>query len=347
MQAKVLKANISENIKIAANLILRGKLVAFPTETVYGLGADATNSEAVSRIFTVKERPAFDPLIVHVASMEMLCMVAKGIPDIAWTLIDAFWPGPLTLVLSKKDEIPDIVTAGLPTIAVRMPRNKVALALIKESGVPIAAPSANSFSRPSPTSVNHVIDDLGSKIDLILDDGPAQIGIESTVLDLTCSPPSILRPGGVSRESLERILRKVSVSLGNEDNVFRAPGQMKQHYAPRAKMMLFVGKRRKKVIISMRERIKELGKMGKVGKIGVMVPEEYLTYFNNENVVAVGLGSLTSTEAAAKKLFETMRALDKIGVNYILALAPSKKGIGLAIFDRLFKAAGSQLIEVD
>lgn len=344
MQTQVLKADSRENIKLAADLIQRGEVVAFPTETVYGLGADATNKAAVAKIFAVKGRPTFDPLIVHVASKEMLPTVVNGIPEVAWQLIDTFWPGPLTLVLAKADKIPDIVTAGLPTVAVRMPRNEVAITLIEEAGVSIAAPSANSFGGPSPTCADHVLDDLGGKIAVILDGGLTQVGIESTVFDLTCSPPVILRPGGVSKEYLEAIVGEVSISLGNEGKAFKSPGQMKQHYAPRAKVLLFGGKCRERVIAAMRETVRELKKGS---EIGVMVPDEELSYFTKEDVVAVGLGSFTTMEVVANKLFETMRALDKRGVNYILTLAPSKEGIGLAVFDRLFKAAGSQLIEVD
>ena len=344
MQTQVLKADSKENIRLAADLIRRGETVAFPTETVYGLGADATDKAAVAKIFTAKGRPTFDPIIVHVASIAMLPTVVNGIPEVAWQLIDTFWPGPLTLVLAKADKIPDIVTAGLPTVAVRMPQNEIALALIEEAGIPIGAPSANSFGRPSPTCADHVIEDLDGKIALILDGGTTQIGVESTVLDLTCSPPAILRPGGVSRECLEGILGKVPVFSGTGDEVFKSPGQMKQHYAPRAKVLLFGGKCRERVIAAMRKRIKEL-KPG--SEIGVMVPEEELSHFTDEDVVAIGLGSFTTMEAVASKLFEAMRALDKRGVDYILARALSREGIGLAVFDRLFKASGSQLIEVD
>jgi len=262
---------------------------------------------------------------------------------LAWQLINTFWPGPLTLIFSKADEIPDIVTAGLSTVAVRMPRNEVALALIEEAGVPIAAPSANSFGRPSPTCAEHVIEDLGGKIALVLDGGPTQVGVESTVLDLTCSSPVILRPGGVSQEALEEVLGEVSLSLGSEGKVFKSPGQMKQHYAPRAKVLLFGGKRRERVIVAMREKIAEL-KNG--SRIGVMVPEEEFFHFTGD-VFAMSLGSFADMELVASNLFATMRALDRKGVDYILTLAPPRKGIGLAVFDRLFKASGSQLIEVD
>ncbi len=344
MQTQIVNADARESIKQAADVIRGGGLVAFPTETVYGLGADATNKAAVAKIFVAKNRPAFDPLIVHVANTEILPSVVSAIPGAAQSLIDAFWPGPLTLVLRKAAEIPGIVTAGLHTVAVRMPQNDSALALIKEAGVPIAAPSANSFGYPSPTRVEHVIADLGGKIDFILDGGVTRVGVESTVLDLTCSPPSILRPGGVSRESLARMLGKVSVSSAEEGRILKSPGQMKQHYAPRAKVLLFGGKHREKVIQTMRERIAELKKGS---RIGIMVPEEELTHFTDADGIVLGLGSFATMEQVARELFATMRTLDSRGDNYIFALAPPKEGIGLAVFDRLFKASGSQLIEVD
>lgn len=343
MQTQVLKADSRENVELAANLIRRGEIVAFPTETVYGLGVDATNQAAVARIFEVKGRPTFDPLIVHIADVAMLAGIVKEIPVTARLLANTFWPGPLTLVLAKTDAVPDVVTAGLPTVAVRMPRSEVALALINEAGVPIAAPSANRFGRPSPTRAEHVLDDLGGRIPLILDGGPTQVGIESTVLDLASLPPTILRPGAVSKESLERLLGQVLLRSTSEDRVFKSPGLMKQHYAPRAKVLLFNGKSRETVLRTMRERAKALKKRSKVG---VMVPEEELPYFADEDVISAALGSFDTMEAVASNLFATMRALDKRGVDYILALAPDKEGIGLAVFDRLFRAAGSKLINV-
>ena len=344
MQTLIVKADSKENIKLAANWLRRGRLVALPTETVYGLGADATNEKAVAKIFSAKGRPACDPVIVHIASIEMLLLVVSEIPEVAQQLIASFWPGPLTLVLPKADRIPDIVTANLPTVAVRMPQNEIILALIKEAGVPVAAPSANSFGYPSPTCAEHVMEDLGGKIDLILDAGQTLVGIESTVVDITSFLPVILRPGAVSRESLEDILGEVSVWSGGDSEALKSPGQMNQHYAPRAKVLLFGGKCRQRVIETMRERIEELRKGS---KIGVMVPEEELCHFNDENIVVISVGSFTTLEEVAKRLFGVMRALDKREVDYIFAIAPPKKGIGLAIFDRLFKASGSKLIEVD
>ncbi len=341
MRARILSASDIENIRRAARLVRSGEVVAFPTETVYGLGADATNSVAVAKVFALKERPSFDPLIVHIASMEMLPGVVGAVPEGAERLMEAFWPGPLTLVMFKNETIPDIVTAGLPTVAVRMPRSEVALELIREAGVPIAAPSANRFGRPSPTCAEHVMEDLGDKIPLILDGGTTQIGVESTVLDVTCSPPVILRPGGIDREVLERVLGKVLLAQEN-DGAVRSPGQMKQHYAPRARVLLFDGERRAEVTAAMKAQVERLKKDSRVG---VMVPEEEASHFGSD-VLVISPGSYDELGVVASKLFETLRAFDREGVDCILALAPPKRGIGLAIFDRLFKAAGSQIIEV-
>lgn len=342
MQTRVISADSIENIRQAARLVRSGEVVAFPTETVYGLGADATNSVAVARVFALKERPSFDPLIVHIAGVDMLPGVVRAVPESAGRLIEAFWPGPLTLVLFKSEGIPDIVTAGLPTVAVRMPGNEVALALIREAGVPIAAPSANRFGRPSPTCAEHVMEDLGGKIALILDGGTTRIGVESTVLDLTCSPPVILRPGGVSKEALEKVLGEV-LALPQEGNVeIRSPGQMRKHYAPRARVLLFDGECREKVMAAIKAKAEELRKGSRVG---VMVPEEEACHLGSD-VVVMNPGSFADLEGVASRLFEILRALDREGVDYILALAPPKRGIGLAIFDRLFKAAGSRVIEV-
>lgn len=342
MRTRILSARYKKNIQLAARLIRNGEVIAFPTETVYGLGADATNSMAVAKVFALKERPSFDPLIVHIADIDMLSLVVVTVPKIAECLIEAFWPGPLTLVLSKRDSIPDIVTAGLPTVAVRMPRNEVALALIKQAEVPIAAPSANRFGRPSPTCAGHVMDDLGGRIPLILDGGPTQIGVESTVLDITRSPAVILRPGGISREALEKVLGEVSVLSREDASVLKSPGQMKQHYAPKARVLLYDGEHRDKAIEAMKAKVEQL-KRG--SKVGVMVPEEEVCHFGND-VVVMSMGSFADLEGVASRLFEILRAFDRMEVDYIMALAPPKKGIGLAIFDRLFKAAGSQIIEV-
>jgi len=346
MQTQIITSNVKESIALAAECLRRGGLVAFPTETVYGLGADATTREAVSRIFTAKGRPAADPIIVHLADITMLSLVTSKVPEAARQLADTFWPGPLTLILPKSAAIPDIVTSKLPTVAVRMPRNETALALIRAAGVPVAAPSANSFGRPSPTCARHVMDDLGGKIDIILDGGPTPVGIESTVLDMTVSPAVILRPGGVSRESLTAVLGEVGIPATSETADSKAPGQMKQHYSPKAQVLLFNGRSREKVIAAMRMKAAELARNAKTG---IMVPREEVSQFNDlsENAITVSIGSFADPEEMARGLFGTLRELDKKGVSYILAIAPPQEGIGLAIFDRLYKSAGSRIITVD
>jgi L-threonylcarbamoyladenylate synthase len=225
----------------AAAIIRAGGLVAFPTETVYGLGADGLNPAAVARIFEAKERPSTDPLILHIAEPETLLQLVREAPPVALELARRFWPGPLTLVLPKQPGVPDIVTAGLATVAVRMPAHPVALALIRAARTPIAAPSANRFGRTSPTTARHVQDDLGDRIDLILDAGPTPIGVESTVLDLTRPVPTILRPGGLPREALEGLLGPVAVQTHLAEGPMPSPGLLPKHYAPRAPMILVIG----------------------------------------------------------------------------------------------------------
>lgn len=292
------------NIARAAAILRDGGLVAFPTETVYGLGANALDPVAVRKIFAAKERPDWDPLIVHVTGVEMARTLAKELPV---NLAERFWPGPLTLVLPKKPCVPDEVTARRATVAVRMPRHPVAAALLGAAQVPIAAPSANRFRRPSPTTAAHVREDLGDRVDLILDAGPTPLGVESTVLDLTQSPPAILRPGGVSREELIAVLGEVVVAPGVEDEVaakgLAGPGMSVKHYAPRARVELF------ETEAALRDRAAQLP----------------------------GAGILRPQPAT---LFAQLRDLDAQGVEVILALLPPPVGIGLAVRDRLFRAAG-------
>lgn len=294
------------NIARAAAILRDGGLVAFPTETVYGLGANALASAAVRKIFAAKERPGWDPLIVHVTGTDMAGRLAQQAPP---ELTARFWPGPLTLVLPKLPGVPDETTAGRPTVALRAPRHPVAVALLAAAQLPIAAPSANRFRRPSPTCAAHVREDLGDRVDLILDDGPTPLGIESTVLDLTQSPPAILRPGGVSREELENVLGPVTLAPGVEDEVaargLAGPGMSVKHYAPRARVELFESD------AALRKRAAELT------RAGVLYPQP-------------------------ETLFAQMRALDAEGVEVILALLPPPVGLGLAVRDRLFRAAGLQ-----
>ncbi|MEM3555539.1 MAG: L-threonylcarbamoyladenylate synthase [Candidatus Micrarchaeia archaeon] len=316
-------------IKQAAEVIRRGGLVAFPTETVYGLGADALNKKAVKKIFEVKGRPPDDPIIVHIADRKELKTLAEEIPEEAEKLIDRFWPGPLTLVFKKTERVPKVTTGGLETVAVRMPDNAVALSLIREAGTPVAAPSANLFGKPSPTSAKHVQHDLKGKIDLIIDGGSTRIGVESTVLDVTSSPPVLLRPGGVTLEELKEVVGEVLLHpavKGKVSRVAKAPGMKYRHYAPEAKVILVEGKPER-----VRRRIKLLLK--KFKSAGVITTDEKHSY--RGEVVFIG----RKPKEIARKLFKVFREFDERGVDVIIAESISETGLGLAVMNRMKKAA--------
>ncbi|MBU4311973.1 MAG: threonylcarbamoyl-AMP synthase [Candidatus Omnitrophica bacterium] len=321
-------------IKTAAETIKGGGLVAFPTETVYGLGADAFNPKAVAKIFEAKKRPLEDPLIVHIAQKEDLYKLAEDIPDMALRLADEFWPGPLTFVFKKSDMVLDVITAGLDTVAIRMPANEIALNLIKESKAPIAAPSANLFGRPSPTTAQHVLEDLDGRIDVIIDGGKTTVGVESTVLDLTQDVPSILRPGGVSIERLRQIIKDVR---SYKPGKILSPGMYPRHYSPKAKLLLVKGNGKVNV-----EKIRNLAlEFNLQGyRIGIMVKEENKDKYNGFNIKL--LGSEHDLPACAANLFFVLREFDKQGADVIIAENVREEGLGLAIMDRLRKAAGSK-----
>ena len=321
-------------IKTAAEKIKDGGLVAFPTETVYGLGADAFNPKAVAKIFEVKKRPLEDPLIVHIAQKEDLYKLAEDISDMVLRLADEFWPGPLTLVLKKSKNIPDIITAGLDTVAIRVPADKVALAFIKFSETPIAAPSANLFGRPSPTTAQHVLDDLNEKIDIVIDGGRALIGVESTILDLTQNPPVVLRPGGVSMEKLKKVVK--GVEIYKQDKIL-SPGMYSRHYSPKAKVMLVEGNGKIQV-----EKVKNLAsRLNSQGcSLGILVKEENKDKYDGFNVKPLGPGD--DLTICAANLFSVLRNFDKEGVDIVIAESVKEEGLGLAIMDRLRKAAGSK-----
>ncbi len=331
----------------AAAEILQGRLVAFPTETVYGLGANALDAEAVSAIFEAKGRPPTDPLIVHLASAQDLARVARGVPPIAHVLASAFWPGPLTLVLSKQAVVPDCVTAGLETVAVRVPAHPVARALLLACDVPIAAPSANRFGGVSPTTAQHVLDDLGSRIDLILDGGPTTIGVESTVLDVCRTTPKILRPGGVTRESLEAIIGAVAV--GGKDEPYEpgrpqpSPGLLPRHYAPRAVLVLCMSEG------APRSALQQMAHLARVylarGKqVGLLVADEDRPDVDDLPVRVVSVGSAADLAHVARNLYAALRMLDDLGVDIILARDFGEEGLGLAVRDRLRRAAAQVVI---
>ncbi len=328
----------------AAEILRRGGLVAFPTETVYGLGADGLSPTALARLFEAKGRPATDPVILHIADLEALPQLAREVPPTAWTLARRFWPGPLTLVLPKQPIVPDLATASLPTVAIRMPAHPVALALIRAAGTPIAAPSANRFGHTSPTTAQHVLEDLANRIDLVLDAGPTSIGVESTVVDLTRPVPTILRPGGLPREALEAVIGPVAVFERSTAGPAPAPGMLPKHYAPRAEIVVLIGPEE-----WMRARLRELAAryLGTGYRVGMLIAEEDQPAVADLPVEIAVLGSERDLEGIARRLYSAMRDLDARGLDLILARDFGTRGLGLAIRDRLVRAAGGRVMRAE
>ncbi len=342
MNTKVIKVDpinpSEEDIKEAAELIVKGELVVFPTETVYGLGADATNSNAVKKIFLVKRRPIDNPIIVHVSSVEELYDVASEVPSKLIELTDRFWPGPLTFILKRKPKIVPEVSAGLETVAVRAPAHPVALSLIRLSGRPIAAPSANKSGKPSPTEAKHVLEDLGGEIPLILDAGKTFYGVESTVIDLTREPPVLLRPGAFPLEELQKILGKILVpSFARGFSEFEgeviSPGLKYRHYAPEKPLILVEGK-------DLVSNIREL--LSQYKKAGLILSKETAHFFKDHENLMV-LGSKEKLFEVAYNLFSSLREMDKRDVEVIIVEGIEEKGLGLAIMNRLRKAASKRI----
>ncbi len=336
METKILDCG-AESVREAAKIIAAGGLVAFPTETVYGLGADALNAEAVGKVYAAKGRPSDNPMIVHIARASDIGRLTPMLSEDIVKLIDNFWPGPLTMVVKKKPGVPDVTTGGLDTVAVRMPDNETARALIAESGCPIAAPSANISGRPSPTKYQHVIEDLSGKIDAILCGEDCRVGIESTVIDMTSEVPTILRPGILTREQISAVLgREVGIDPTlmikeiprAEDYGFKpkAPGMKYRHYAPKAKMIVVEGSRDK--VRAEIERLRALNEqLG--NKVGVILFEEQAFI------------------EAAHDLFADLREQDENGVDLILAGALSDRdGVGFAVMNRMLKSAGYNIVRV-
>jgi L-threonylcarbamoyladenylate synthase len=345
-ETRVLKVNPTEPereaIAEAAAVIRSGGLVAFPTETVYGLGADALNEAAVRRIFEVKGRPPDNPIIVHVADRDSVYLLASEVPRAAEELISRFWPGALTLVLKRTELVPAVTCGGLETVAVRMPAHQVALELIREAGVPIAAPSANVSGSPSPTSAEHVLRDLEGKIEMVLDGGPAEIGVESTVIDMTVDPPELLRPGGLPLEEIEGVIGHVRVpelarGLAAFTGKPRSPGMKYRHYAPRCRLILVEGDP-----ASVRRKVAELVTVLRAeGKrVGVLA----LDGADYPGAEVVDLGPRSDLRRVAKSLFTAIRDLDERGVDVIVAEGVEERGLGLAIMNRLRKASGGEVI---
>ena len=314
-----------EEIKQAAGLLRSGKLVAFPTETVYGLGANALDADAVARIFEVKGRPHTSPVIVHISDLEMVGKVAAIWPPAAKMLAEKFWPGPLTLVLLKTAVVPDIVTAGLPTVGVRMPSHPVALALIKVAQVPVAAPSANRFTQLSPTTAQHVRDGLGNRVDYILDGGPCEIGIESTVLSLAGEVPVLLRPGGVSRREIEDVIGPVLSAQPSPEGPHTSPGMHPRHYSPRTPVLLVVG-----------------GQVPQEGS-GAYLQIAHAPRHTVSEVIVMP----NHAEEYAASLYSVLHTLDTKGYDWIAVELPAAGAKWEAVLDRLRRASSSHPQEQD
>lgn len=343
---KLNKINLEEKLILeGAKFIKEGKLVAFPTETVYGLGANGLDEEAVKKIFIAKGRPQDNPLILHVSSIEDVKPLVKSISKEAEILMKRFWPGPLTILFRKSNKVPNIITAGLDTVAIRMPNHPIAIELIKNSGVPIAAPSANTSGKPSPTLADHVIEDLYGKVHMIIDGGSTGVGLESTVLDLTEEIPMILRPGGITLEDLKKIIPQVEEDLSiikdNKDIVPKSPGQKYRHYAPKADMLVFTGEL-ENIVMKIISQTEEFISKGKT--VGIMATEE--TKDRYERGVVISVGSRENMETIGHNLFNTIRLFDQKEVDVILAEGVGLSYIGTAIMNRLKKASGGNIIKV-
>lgn len=329
-----------EKIQQAAALLRGGKLLAIPTETVYGLGANALDSRAVSRIFVAKGRPQDNPLIIHIPEVSWLERYCEDIPPEAYRLAELFWPGPLTMLLKRKPCIPDIVTAGLPTVGVRCPRHPVTAALIQAAGVPVAAPSANLSGSPSPTTAEHVRDDLDGRIEGIVDGGPSEVGVESTIVDLTVRPACLLRPGGITPEQLRAALGGLTVdkavmrSLGEGEKP-RAPGMKYRHYAPAAAMTLVRGEAKKAA--------EYINRRPAEGAAVLCFDEETALY---PGFTVLPYGSSSDPGALAHNVFGILRKLDKMKIRTAYARYPEGEGLNFAVQNRLNKAAGFHIVDV-
>ena len=333
----------NDAVREAGKILKEGGLVAFPTETVYGLGADALNARAAEKIYAAKGRPSDNPLIIHIAHMDALGRIVSDIPEQAHALAGAFWPGSITMIFNKAECVPYGTTGGLDTVAVRMPDHETARAVIDAGGGYIAAPSANTSGRPSPTMAEHVREDLEGKIDMIVDGGPVEIGVESTILDLTVTPPMILRPGAVTKEMLEGILGEVAEDkalLGADSKEApKAPGMKYRHYAPKAKLSVVEGQT-EQVIREINRLSREKEEEG--SRVGIIGTEETVGRYDCGLVKCIGTRQDEAT--VASRLYAILREFDGEDVEYIFSESFSGDGIGSAVMNRLLKAAGHHVI---
>lgn len=340
MQTQLLDAKDPQAIQAAARILKDGGLVGIPTETVYGLAANALNGAAVAKIFAAKGRPMDNPLIVHISDISQLDRLVRQVPESAKKLAERFWPGPLTMIMPKSDIIPDEVSAGLPTVAIRFPSHPVARALIDAAGLPLAAPSANLSGHPSPTTAAHVMNDLRGKIEAVLDGGACGVGVESTVITLATNPPRLLRPGGITLEQLRDVLGTVEMDSAvlnplAEGARAASPGMKYKHYSPKANVIILDG--------------------------SFFAYKNYVNQHNNEgtaalcyngedkelDVPAVCYGSESDCGEQARELFDALRKLDEMNAKTVYARCPEPKGVGLAVYNRLIRAAGFEVIHLD
>ena len=341
METKIFHPEQDKNaVAEAAAILRRGGLLGIPTETVYGLGADALNEDAVRRIFEAKGRPQDNPLIIHVPSADWLERYCQNVPPAAYRLAERFWPGPLTMILPRRDIVPLRTTGGLETVGVRCPDHPVTLAIIEAAGVPVAAPSGNTSGRPSPTTAQHMMEDMMGRIDGIVDGGPCAVGVESTIIDLTVQPPRLLRPGGLPLEALEQVLGEVAVDdavrrkMGEGERP-RAPGMKYRHYAPKAAVTVVAGPARRSAAY-IREHLPQ--------GAGVICFDEYAPLFTGH--IVHRLGSVDDKLAQAQHVFDALRTFDDTDVTEIYAQCPDESGLGLAVSNRLKKAAGFHVADV-
>ncbi len=330
----------TSSIKRAAALLLAGEVVGMPTETVYGLAANALDEAAVKKIFEAKGRPQDNPLIVHIAEASALDQVSRDIPDAARRLAEAYWPGPLTMVLPRAGQIPDVVTAGLPTVGVRLPAHPIARAFIRQAGVPVAAPSANRSGRPSTTTAAHVLEDMDGRIPAVIDGGPCQVGVESTIVSLTGDKPRLLRPGGISLEQLRAVLGEVALDRAlreqiGDDVQVSAPGMKYRHYAPKAPVTVVCGAPEKTAAYIQKHLTNETGVL-------CFTEFAYLFEMHEMRTMGAALDPLTQ----ARRIFDALRSFDETIVQEIYTQCPGDEGIGLAVANRLKKAAGFRVVTV-
>ena len=329
----------------AGAIIKNGGLVAFPTETVYGLGGDAFNPDSSKKIYAAKGRPSDNPLIVHIAEMSALDKLSDNIPETLYDLADAFWPGPLTMIIKKKQAVPSETTGGLDTVAIRMPDHPVALRLIRAGGGYIAAPSANASGRPSPTLASHVEEDLNGRIDMIIDGGEVGIGIESTIVDLSGDVPMILRPGYVTRDMLERVIGTVetdpTLMKKTEGGRPKAPGMRYRHYAPKGDMQIFAGEM-SSVAETINKRVRQSSR-----RCGILCSDESIRLYDDKGIIIRSLGSRTDLRSVALNIYRALREFDDEGIEEIYAESFDTEGFGQAVMNRMLKAAGYNIINTE